>query len=138
MWTQFWDMHSGGSQKLDWKLILIEAPEREAISVFYSRFDRNPRRVTCTCCGPDYFISEYPTLAEATAYHRGCRWSKEANCYVEENDPDNTYRGFTPIFDYVDGGGTDHEKARFIFAPDISDDERHLDVPDEGYIWKES
>ena len=44
MWTQFWDMNSGGGQKLEWKYIYIELPEEEACKVFYNRFDRNPHR----------------------------------------------------------------------------------------------
>ena len=58
MFTEFLDMSSGGSQKLSHGRIIIEAPEAEAVSVFYSRFGRNPRRVSCTCCGEDYFITE--------------------------------------------------------------------------------
>lgn len=52
------DMHSGGGQKLDFSILYIEAPEDEAIGVFYNRFGRNPHRVTCTCCGPDYSVRE--------------------------------------------------------------------------------
>ena len=48
MFTEFLDVSSGGSQKLSHGRILIEAPEAEAVSVFYSRFGRNPRRVSCT------------------------------------------------------------------------------------------
>lgn len=72
-WTQFWDMHSGGGQKLDWSQIFIEAPEDEARRVFYARFGRNPNNVTCGCCGADYSVSESDSLEEATAYHRGLR-----------------------------------------------------------------
>jgi hypothetical protein len=60
--TCFWDMSSGGSKKMKWRRILIEAPEKDAVSVFYSRFGRNPNRITCTCCGSDYAITEYDTL----------------------------------------------------------------------------
>ena len=57
-WTQFWDMHSGGSLKEQWQYIYIEAPEDEARVIFYNRFDHSPDRVTCTCCGEDYSVSE--------------------------------------------------------------------------------
>ncbi len=63
--TTFYDMHSGGSLKESVALIIIEAPEAEAISVFYARYGHNPRRVTCTCCGPDYSIDEHESLEEA-------------------------------------------------------------------------
>jgi len=58
MWTRFYDMHSGGGAKEKWELIFIEAPEDEAISIFYNRFGHNPNRVSCTCCGADYSIYE--------------------------------------------------------------------------------
>lgn len=65
MWTRFYDIHSGGGAKEKWGIIYIEAPEQEAKVVFYNRFGHNPDRVTCTCCGNDYSISEYGSLEEA-------------------------------------------------------------------------
>lgn len=92
-WTQFMDMHSGGGAKV-WRrpdgsffdggrftdanegtpieYIYIEAPEEEAVLIFYNRFGHSPSRVTCTCCGDDYSLSTEPTLARLTAYHRNC------------------------------------------------------------------
>jgi len=78
-WTRFMDMHSGGGLKEEWQYIYIEASLEEAKSVFYSRFGHNPERVTCTCCGEDYSISEYKTLEEATAYDRHCYWAYPKN-----------------------------------------------------------
>ena len=70
-WTHFWDMHSGGGCKeAPYEHIFIEAPLEEAVRIFYNRFGHNPYRVSCTCCGEDYSVSEYDTLEEATAYHR--------------------------------------------------------------------
>lgn len=73
--TTFWDMHSGGGQKLDWSMIYIEAPREEAELVFQNRFDRNPNRVSCTCCGPDYSIQQHSSVEEAkkshSSYERG-------------------------------------------------------------------
>ena len=57
-WTEFNDCHSGGGTKEQWEKIFIEAPKDEAVTVFYNRFGHNPRRVSCTCCGPDYCIWE--------------------------------------------------------------------------------
>lgn len=75
MWTLFWDMHSGGGAKeKNYDKIYIEAPEDEAIVVFYNMFGHNPNRVSCTCCGEDYSISESETLEQASAYHRNCEW----------------------------------------------------------------
>lgn len=70
MWTRFYDMHSGGGAKEKWGIIYIEAPEQEAKVVFYNRFGHNPDRVTCTCCGNDYSISEYSSLEEAQISER--------------------------------------------------------------------
>ena len=62
MWTCFFDMSSGGDEKEKWSVIWIEAPQKEAEIIFYNRFGHNPHRVTCTCCGADYSISEHETL----------------------------------------------------------------------------
>lgn len=65
MFTRFFDMHSGGGQKLDWPLIIIEAGEEAAVAEFERRFGRDPHNVTCDCCGSDYSVRECETLAEA-------------------------------------------------------------------------
>lgn len=70
-WTLFWDMHSGGHTKIGkYSKIYVQAPEDEATAYFESRFDRDPHYTTCDCCGPDYSVSEEPTLAEITSFHR--------------------------------------------------------------------
>ena len=73
MWTQFWDMRSGGGKKEKWEMIYIEAPAEEAKIIFYNRFGHSPDRVTCTCCGADYSIDEHEDFAQLTGYHRGCQ-----------------------------------------------------------------
>ena len=110
MWTHFWDMHSGGSQKEKWSQIFIEAPEEQAKKVFCNRFGHNPDRVTCTCCGPDYSIQDYVTLEEATSYHR-------QNKSVEEfsKEPD----------------------ILIIYAKDIKPEELEGELPTQGYIWQD-
>lgn len=111
--TKFWDMHSGGGQKLDWGKIYIEAPKDEAIRVFYARFRRNPYRVSCTCCGEDYSISEHATFEEASEYER-------------------TYRKkvFT-VSEYLED-----KYVLFIGADTIDDYERSSPRPEpEGYVW---
>lgn len=75
MFTLFWDMHSGGSAKVEINgkekcKIYVELPEDEAMSYFEEKFGRDPYNVTCDCCGEDYSINEYDTLEEATSYHR--------------------------------------------------------------------
>jgi hypothetical protein len=81
-YTRFMDMHSGGGLKEgSYQHIIIEAPEEEAKVIFYNRLGHNPERVTCTCCGDDYSISEYETLTEATAYDRN---ADSAFFYVDD------------------------------------------------------
>lgn len=98
-WYLFWDMHSGGSQKLDWSSIYIEDQSRAiAIAAFESLFQRDPDHVTCLCCGPDYSISDHDSLEQASAYHRSCafeggRWVEEPNTAYGA-DP-RTYRTLT-------------------------------------------
>lgn len=105
MFTQFFDMHSGGGTKVEpYEVIVIEAPEVEAISIFYSRFGRNPHRVTCTCCGEDYAVSEHESLDDCYHWH----------AFSEERE--------------------DAERL-LISADEIEDHERYTDVPEEGYVW---
>lgn len=109
MWTKFWDMNSGGGLKESpYGLIYIEAPEQEAKSVFHARFGHNPERVTCTCCGEDYSISEYETLDEATKYHRK---SQTLNAYLT------------------------HQDILILYAKGITPQEKTTEVPEEGYVW---
>lgn len=139
MWTQFWDMHSGGGQKEKWARIYIEAPEEEAKVIFYNRFGHNPERVTCTCCGEDYSIDESETFEEISAYHRHCKWTGKG--YVEEQDDEmkKYYR--------LDEWPPEHLKYKtpdeyegdpevlVIHADQITDDERCGSVPQQGYVW---
>lgn len=150
MWTQFWDMHSGGNQKEKFDKIYIEAPREEAIAVFYSRFGHNPERVSCTCCGEDYTIHRGETLAEITAFHRGCDslvrdrphpekgWEDR---YVEIGEsvivPDgfNLRKGTgkkTTLEQYVKKPG-----VLVIYADEIKNHERTVRVPEQGYVWVE-
>ena len=77
-WTTFVDMSSGGGRKEDFGVCYIEAPEDEAVNVFYSRFGHSPSRVSCTCCGPDYGITE----DESLKYSREHREHWEQDGYV--------------------------------------------------------
>lgn len=131
MWTQFWDMHSGGSQKLNWPRIYIEAPREEAELIFQNRFGRNPNRVTCTCCGPDYSIDEAATLAEVSAFHRNCAWSDDDNGYEERPNEKRSYAGpYMTVAEYIEQSG-----CHFIFAKDIKPKEREGSLRSEGYVW---
>lgn len=59
IWTEFYDMNSGGYQKEKWGVIYIEAGHGEAIEVFKKIFNRHPFDVACQCCGEDYYVSSF-------------------------------------------------------------------------------
>lgn len=83
MWTQFYDMSSGGGQKLEWKKIFVEAPKGIAVKYFKQRFRRDPEHVTCRCCGEDFSLDSKPTLEELTGYDRNCEFDMTERRYVE-------------------------------------------------------
>lgn len=131
VWTQFNDMHSGGNTKEDYEHIYIEAPEDEAISVFYNRFDRNPNRVSCSCCGEDYSISQSPSLEEATAYERGCDF--EGNGYVERA---RVFREYTYPYMTLEQYLL-QDDVFVIRADEIENHERYTEVPQSGWVWQD-
>jgi len=90
-WTQFWDMHSGGTAKEKWSQIFIEAEKEEAEVIFVKRFGHSPGAVACDCCGSNYSVMQYDTLKEATAHHRNCDYVKPAGSrseghYIEKGE----------------------------------------------------
>lgn len=155
MWTHFWDMSSGGSQKLKYKHIFIEAPSAEAQIIFYNRFKRNPNRVTCTCCGRDYSISEEKILEQLTAYQRGCEYvyldPQGKECLQEEawERGKGQKKGYTS--QYVERPQTKLSFVKYqtlkefarnkdiliLYAKDINLKERKGKIPKEGYVWVE-
>ena len=133
-WTRFMDMHSGGSTKEDpFEYIYIEAPEKEAITIFFNRFKHNPSRVTCTCCGDDYSINEEESLQQATAYERGCN-DKDGK-YIEEprtSEYSDHVWTHTSLEDYLK-----KETVLVIRKEDIEYGERFGFVPEQGYMWRD-
>ena len=140
------DMHSGGGTKEPpYEYIYIEAPREEAELVFYHRFGHNPHRVTCTCCGEDYEISEGGDLKQLTGYNRGCAWlvpidkdqHKSLGCIELGEDIPPGYTARKPSYDeYIT---LEQYLAKFnvlvIRAEEISPEERVGQLPEEGYIW---
>lgn len=124
MWTHFWDMHSGGGQKLDWGHIYIEAPEDEARRIFFAKFHRDPDCVTCTCCGPDYSVSEYETIDEATEFQRGDLVDNGKGGY--ENKIRDT------VEQYIK-----NPNVKVVFVLDITDEERGTEYRRRGYVWQD-
>lgn len=116
-WTHFYDMHSGGGRKEGpYEHIFIESSEDEAITIFYNRFGHNPRRVSCTCCGEDYSISQSDTLHAATY----CERTKGLF---------GVPKGMT-VEEYGD-----REEVLYIPESDIKPEEREGDVPTQGYVY---
>jgi hypothetical protein len=130
MWTQFWDMHSGGDLKESpYSKIYIEAPMEEAKVIFYNRFGHNPERVTCTCCGDDYSISENKSLTQLTAYHRGCEYDEKTKEYLEKAEKKYGKK-------YLTLDKYKRQKDTLIISKkDIKESERIGEVPREGYVW---
>jgi len=154
------DMHSGGGTKEAWEYIYIEAPEEEAKLIFYNMFGHSPERVSCTCCGEDYSISDYPSLKGASAYDRNCRAietkrgddpilkAREGGCYLEENEvpPDGytvssspRFREYVPFDEWLTHAGetTYTESFRLINEADIQPKLRQGIVPEQGYVWRD-
>jgi hypothetical protein len=124
------DMHPGGGSKEEWSKILIEAPQKEAEVIFYNRFGHNPNRVTCTCCGEDYSVSEKESLADLTGYDRGCRFKKNEG-YIEEPDTSKfAWRSYQTLEDYLKS-----PDVLVIYAKDIKSGERIGELPQQGYVW---
>lgn len=156
IWTQFHDMHSGGGQKLQWAHIYIEAPEKEAAIIFQNAFGRNPHRVTCTCCGADYSLTESESLAQASGYERNCR------TLATPKLPDGRYDNSNPVLRerlYLEDGeepptgfkvdtrwpraGAYVSLANYIKQPsvkiipasEIRPEWRRGELQREGYVW---
>jgi hypothetical protein len=161
-WTQFWDMHSGGGQKEEkWSMIYIEAPIDEAKVIFYNRFGHNPERVTCTCCGEDYSISESKWFSQLSGFHRGCRnlvtpRDEKTGLFINQSENEEFQKhhyleeGEDPPkgFKVEEGsyGSRLHtylscdeyskkEGVLVIRKEEISDDQRRGYVPEQGYVW---
>ncbi len=144
MWTLFWDMHSGGGTKEDpYESIYIEASEKEAVVIFYNRFGHNPERVSCTCCGEDYSISESKTFKQASAYHRGCVSASSKNGkkwqYFEasENLPEGWKKSKYDSWDKYQTVAQYKRNKNVLTIPKskILQSERIGEVPQEGYVW---
>lgn len=132
MWTQFHDMYSGGERKEKFSQCFIEAPIAEAEVIFYNRFGHNPRRVTCTCCGKDYSISEEGrTLTQITGFERGCKWDGTQKRYVDSPEKGAfSWQKFMKLADYKK-----RDDVCIIPKADIKKAERVGEVPKEGYVW---
>ena len=112
MWTHFMDMNSGGWRKEDFAHLYIEAPKDAAVAVFFSRYGHDPARVSCTCCGDDYSVSEAPTLEEASRFER---------------------RNGSTLATYLA-----RPEVAVIRAENITEEEREADIPQSGWVWVEA
>ena len=136
MFTQFWDMNSGGGTKEDFKFCYIEAPQEQARVIFYNRFGHNPDRITCTCCGPDYSMDEHSSLEQLTGYHRNCKNVKVTNgkwTYLEELAPEkSSYRQYISLDEYLK-----QPDVMIIRADEIKPGDSDGHVPEQGYVWQD-
>lgn len=124
-------MYSGGGTKESpYTHIYIEAKEDEATVIFYNRFGHNPNRVTCTCCGPDYSIIEGETLAEITAFDRGCKYLNNAVGYVESPSKYAAGSRVIPLDEFCQ-----LSHVLVIRSPDIKPEWRRGNVPHQGFAW---
>jgi hypothetical protein len=164
VWTQFWDMHSGGGTKEEpYEKIYIEAPEAEAKVIFFNRFGHNPERVSCTCCGEDYSVHEHPSLAEATGFQRNCNYAwfdADGNRMPEDfnprslspsrrydvahehgyeqrivEEPDPIKAGYRTMQYETLEDYLKHPDVLVIPEAEIKPEEREGDVPQQGYVW---
>lgn len=158
MWTQFWDMHSGGPAKLHrvgtevsarggWGYnldaieigrVYIEAPESRAIAEFIRRWGMDPREAACPTCGSNYSISEYPTLEEASEYERRDAYSVPPALRHGEGIPLSAYVEFPEvvvIFAHELQTAEDEEAPDYDYDYDydVVDDDfpLYLEYPDE-------
>jgi hypothetical protein len=125
------DMHSGGSLKEKWQYIYIEAKEDDAKTIFYNRFGHNPERVTCTCCGEDYSISESKTFEQAAGHDMGWHFDEKKDKYI--NKPSKGRFSFT---DYMTA--KEYRKSKDILvipSKQIKKSERGGAIPEQGYVW---
>ena len=145
-WTMFWDMSSGGGHKEPYHYIFIEAPYAEAKIIFFKRFEHSPDRVSCTCCGADYSVSEHQTLGEATAYHRGCRTItylvdgvEESVAVEDRSDRDFEAEKYLPLDEWIEANKEPGERdsVLVIRKEDIKPEERVGSVPRQGYVWQD-
>jgi hypothetical protein len=157
-WTSFMDMHSGGGQKEKFAYCFIEAPEDEARVIFFNRFGHSPDRVSCTCCGNDYSISEDESLEQATAYQRNCAYAyfdkkgNEVPEYEAWTSGKGLRAGYTSGYAERLKEGNEKYKEEWaqyctleeylkkksvhvIYARDIKPEERKGEIPEQGYVW---
>ena len=131
MWTHFYDMHSGGDCKEPpYGHIFIEAKEDEAVTIFYNRFGHNPLRVTCTCCGEDYSISEEKTLLQVSGYMRGCT-HEEGKGYIDKPSQHSYSNRYLTRQEFLK-----RPDVLVIRKKDILPEERIGNVPEQGYVWQ--
>jgi hypothetical protein len=109
--TRFEDRHTIHGPKTEYDYIYIEASFQASIDHFKERFGRNPRSVTCECCGMDYNIETHSDLIQATGFERDCR--VDGGTYVDESR-DSPYEQYIPLDEWLD-----REDVCYIESDDI-------------------
>jgi hypothetical protein len=108
VWTQFWDMHSGGVVNVPpYTKIYVQAEEDKAEKIFEEVTGEYPYWVNCECCGGNYAVGEHTSLAQATGYDRNCLY--KSGQYIEEQDRD--YKPHLTLEEYIE-----QESVLLIFS----------------------
>lgn len=132
MWVQFWDMNSGGDRKERWPHIYIECQGIEqAKAIFYHRFGHNPDRVSCTCCGEDYSVTENIDLGQLTGFQHNADWDQKLNRYVERPRMEKY-----PVLSVEEYEA--QEDVLFIRFDELTPEDLAAgEPPTQGYVWQD-
>jgi hypothetical protein len=116
-WTVFKDAHSGGSKKLRFEIIYIEAPPDTALRIFRHVFKLDPHNVTCDCCGSDYSIfDERTSFVQASGFSRDCFYNSDTHQYEERvRGHESCWHHVTPEAHAADA------EVRVLFAEELTE-----------------
>ncbi len=62
--VEFYDCYSGGFRKLGVNKVYIQGNKKDATEEFEVLFNRDPKNVSCECCGRDFVIQDKIELPE--------------------------------------------------------------------------
>ncbi len=78
MWTRFHDLEVGNTRVSQYQDIYIEADYSDSVRWLKENLNINAEH-RCRNCGPDYQITQYDTLEQATGQARGCAHAYSGN-----------------------------------------------------------
>ena len=139
-WTRFRDASSGGTQKLEWSIVFIQASVKDATKYLNFKYDVHPEHTTCRCCGTDYTVAhgEAPIIfGRGFVHYDEMLWNQgrgePRKKYFEavKKDPDWTYsitreEVLDRVLAHVNGEG-DRRGILIIFADEMEGDWQNHD-----------